>query len=174
MTQSKIGCPPRAGVTWSSGRSTACIGKGTANTLQAFPFHPQHPAWETGDYQGLLLVVEPVKQSAGWPGWTQPIQLHLTSGREQKSCASELSKWHSVGLVVCAMGCTETAEIWYEKKKKNEPPLPIRIPSKMTLRGSVAKKIELFSFLQAPVMFALGFTKNKLWTREDMFISSVD
>lgn len=61
-----------------------------------------------------------------------------------------------------------------EKKKKNEPPLPIRIPSKMTLRGSVAKKIELFSFLQAPVMFALGFTKNKLWTREDMFISSVD
>lgn len=90
-----------------------------------------------------------------WPGWTQPIQLHLTSGREQKSCASELSKWHSVGLVVCVLGWTETAEIWYGKKKKNEPPLPIRIPSKMTLRGSVAKKTELFSFLQAPVMFAL-------------------
>lgn len=146
MTQSRWDALLTAGVMWSSGRSTACTDKGTANTLQAFPFHPQHPAWETGDCQGLLLVVEPVKQSAGWPGWTQPIQLHLTSGREQKSCASELSKWHSVGLAVCAMGWTETAEIWYEKKKK-EPPLPIRIPSKMTSRGSVAKQTELFSFL---------------------------
>lgn len=69
------------------------------------------------------------------------------------------------------------AVLWGGQKydmKKNEPPLPIRIPSKMTSRGSVAKKTELFSFLQAPVMFALGFTRNKLWTREDMFISSVD
>lgn len=95
-------------------------------------------------------------QAVSWVARVNPT--HPTSSNIWKR-AEVLCQWtlqmtlSRVGCLCSGMDRNSRNMIW--KKKKNEPPLPIRIPSKMTLRGSVAKKTELFSFLQAPVMFAL-------------------
>lgn len=64
MTQNRFGALLTEGALWSLGRSIVCPDNGIANTLLAFPFHSQHPPWETAECQGLLLVA--VCQAVRW------------------------------------------------------------------------------------------------------------
>lgn len=166
MTQSRLDA--LLGQEWrgSSRRSTACIGKGTANTLQAFPFAS---ASSLGDWW-LPGFVSDGRTSEAVSWWPEVNPTHPTSS----------NIWRE-GSLVPVNSPNDTQSGWLSvfwdgqkqqkydmEKKKKWIPLPIRIPSKMTLRGSVAKKTELFSFLQAPVMFALVLPRISCG-REDMF-----
>lgn len=59
------------------------------------------------------------------------------------------------------------------KKKINEPPLPKSQEDDLKGIGFKGNRTGL-AFLQVPVTSALGSTWGKPWTRENVFISSVD
>ena len=116
-------------------------------------------------------------QAARWAtrGWTQPIQLHLTAGSYKR--AEALCHW-TLQMTLSGVGCLCCGKDRNSRNMTHKKRMTLLFQSKSQVRwpqrDRLRREQNCLAFLQAPVTSALGFTRDKLWTREDVFISSVD